>query len=363
MLLSLLVTLLILGIAFYQVVQGLYSALIMAFLSVVSLAVAFNFYEPLAGLIQKYQPLAICAEPTALVALFVASLTVLRVLSDRYLGRNVVVGMWTNRIGGGILGVIVGMVLVGVLTVAIQMLPYGPSVLTYKPYDDDLKGGQTLAPFYPDDFALGLARVLSRGSLRISPPNLFEKAHDDLKLELFCARNDAGKGGRTDAPANSVTILGAYAPEVYTGSWTETVPNNPALGEVVTKVVVIRAAVDQSARDSDGWWRLPATQFRLETAEGHSYYPVGYLVKLGAGGLKCEGPAKEDDRAKLTGLTVERDSKDAKLSMDWVYRLPENETPTDLVFRRSAQALIRSVERRSPDPYGALDAAPKERRY
>jgi hypothetical protein len=363
MVFDLVATILILAIAFYQVLQGLYSALIMTFLSIVSLTLAFNFYEPLAALLQKY--ITVYAEPAALIALLVVPLAVLRVLFDRYLGRNVVAGVWTNRIGGGILGIVTGMVLVGVLAVAIQMLPYGASVLTYQPYGDDLRKAQGLAPFYPDDFVLGLARVLSAGPLRTSPAKPFEQAHNSLKLELFCARNDAGKGGRTDATPGAMSISGVYAPEAYGDSWAEKVPNNPALGEVITRVVVVRLAVSQSARDSDGWWRLPGTHFRLTAAGGREYYPVGYLVRSRAGDLECVGPPKENDVLMFARLTVEREGdKDAKnLSVDWVYRLPEGEHPAEVVFRRTAKAPIRSLERRSPDPYGALERMPKERRY
>lgn len=365
MVFALLATVLILAIAFYQVTQGVYSALIMTFLSIVSLTVAFGFYEPLAALLRKYQPMSMCAEPTALVALFIVVLAVLRVLFDRYLGRNVVAGVWTNRIGGGILGILTGMVLAGVLAVAVQMLPFGPSVLTSRPYGDDLQRGQRLAPFYPDDFVLGLARVMSAGSLKTSPASPFQRVHDNLKLELFCARNDAGKGGRTDAPAGAMTISGAYAPEALAGSWTETVPTNPMLGEVITRVIVVRVTVDQSARDSDRWWRLPGTHFRLVTAEGRGYYPVGYLVRSGAGGLECIAPPKEDDVLMFARLTVEREgSKDVRnLLIDWVYRLPERETPSALVFRGTVKETVRTLVRGSPNPYGALERVPRERRF
>ncbi len=355
MLFIILATILVAAIAFYQVVQGLFGALIMAFLCIVSLTVSFNFYEPLAEAIHKYIPLY--AEPAALLGLFVISLIILRVLTDRYLGRNVVTGVWTNRIGGGLLGLVTGMIMVGVLTVAIQMLPFGPSVLGYRPFDDDLKSDHGIAPFCPDDFTLALAKVFSRGSLMTSPENPFHRTHDNLKLELFCARNDAGKGGRSDAAPEAMTVSGAYAPD--DSGWVKDVPDNPLLqGEGIKKVVVIRAAIDQSARDGDGWWRLPASQFRLVDDDGNSYYPVAYLVKSG-GGLECVQAPLKDSVPQLASLTVESDIKDARLSLDWVYRIPEGASPAEIIFRRSAHAPIRALDKRSPEPYGALDRAPR----
>ena len=57
MLLIVVVAALVLGIAFYQVVRGLFSALIMAILSLLCAMLAFNFYEPFAqSLLYSRQP-------------------------------------------------------------------------------------------------------------------------------------------------------------------------------------------------------------------------------------------------------------------------------------------------------------------
>ena len=126
MLLIILILLLTLGIAFWQLSQGLFSTLIMLILSIAATMVAFNFYEPLGNYFftsvfdQKY-PMYIYA--TSLIGLFTVTLLVLRILFDWLIPGNVLFEMWPNRIGAGVLGIMVGMVLTGVLTIAIQMLP------------------------------------------------------------------------------------------------------------------------------------------------------------------------------------------------------------------------------------------------
>ena len=92
MVLIILVSLLVLGIAFYQIIQGLFSAMIMTILTVLAAAIAFNFYEPLGDLLVGR--LGAYAHPAALLALFVIPLFVLRELFDRVIRGNVVMGMF-----------------------------------------------------------------------------------------------------------------------------------------------------------------------------------------------------------------------------------------------------------------------------
>ena len=130
MVLILLALALVIGIAFFQVIQGLFSALIMTILTILSAVVALGYYELLAEMIYEHQPAH--ADAAALIALFVIPLLTLRVVSDMFIRGNVVLGVWADRIGGGSLGLITGSVMVGILMIALQMLPFGPSVFMRK---------------------------------------------------------------------------------------------------------------------------------------------------------------------------------------------------------------------------------------
>ena len=145
MVIIILATVMVLGIAFYQVIQGLFSALIMTILTVLCAAVAMGYYEPLASAV-LYTRQAETADAVALIALFVLPLLGLRMLVDRLIPGNVVFGRWADRIGGGVLGIFSGLIITGVLMVALQMLPFGASVLGYTPFDDALQRDQSLAP-------------------------------------------------------------------------------------------------------------------------------------------------------------------------------------------------------------------------
>ncbi|HUU60332.1 MAG TPA: CvpA family protein [Phycisphaerae bacterium] len=380
MLLIVLAFLLILGIAFYQVIQGLYSALIMAILSIVSAVIAFNFYEPAAAMLYENQPAH--ADAAALIALFVVPLLAMRVLCDLFLRRNVVFGVWVDRIGGGAVGILVGMIMVGVLTVAMQMLPLGAKLFTYRPYDDTLRRDQALAPFYPDEFVIGLANFLSAGAF--AGEQRLDNVHDDLLLELYCARNQmeqtyeeereqiVERVGRVDAVPDSLSVVGVYPTPSVIENDPDAAPSNPLLDDnTLTRIIVVRVKVNESARnesEDDNWWRLPATHFRLVTrdkeGEIQSHYPVAYLTwgegriedrKMsrlqGTRGWRSHPAEKRDDKRPLIGkLGVQRPWQEqggpADLTIDWVYRIGREQTPESLIFRRVAKSPTGAIHER-----------------
>ncbi len=371
MVLIIVAALLIAGIAFFQILQGLFSALIMTILTILCAALAFALYEPAASLLYTRQPAF--ADAVALMAIFILPLLGLRILFDKFLGGNVVVGLWADRIGGGVLGLITGMIMVGVLAVGIQMLPLDASVMTYKPFDDSLQRQRGLAPFYCDEFTLGLMKTLSAGSLKAT--RKLSESHDNLLLETFCARNTAGKLGRVDTGPDALLGVGVYpGPERRLALWLEDVPDNPLLepGEI-TKVLIVRCDIDQSACDpSDATdrtsrWRLPATHFRLVSAAGLSYYPVAYMT-YGPGGWKAHPPPIEDQKAQIAKLIVVRPYRgDRPLTVDWVYRIPKGEEASYVTFRRVARkdAPVKSrTPNEMPSPRLTLDRQPpgQERR-
>lgn len=380
MVIQLLAVALILGIAFFQVTQGIFNSLIMAILSVVSAAVAFASYEMLADTMYASQPAH--ADAAALIVMFAIPLLVLRLIYDKLIKGNVVMGMWSDRIGGGALGIISGLFIVGVLLVAIQMLPFGSSVMGYKPFTNTLERNHQA---YADEFVVGAINLFSKGSLSTGKP--FENTHDDLFLELYCARNqmeqkyrdengndDIKNVGRVDTKTESIRVVGIYLPG--DNSVLDDTPKNPLLTEsqnTSSKVVVVRVAVSQDARDEeDNWWRLPATHFRMVTTTKNSdgkirsYYPVAYLTcwiaqlkyssyqnnykeyenHLAKGDWELIIPTRDEKTNKLEfgKLAVCRKwyptGGPKELIVDWVYRIPTDARPTELIFRRVAKTAM-----------------------
>ena len=379
MILIVLAAILVLAIAFYQVIQGLFSSLIMAILTLLCALAAFTYYEPFAeAALYARQPAT--ADAIALITLFVLPLLVLRILADKFISGNVVFGMWINRIGGGVLGLFTGTVLVGVLAIAAQMLPFGKSVLGYVPFDDTLtERNHRLWPFLPDEFVLGMVKTFSVGSMGAGRD--FSQTHDDLLKELFCARNKVERRIRVDARSDSLAVVATYeVPDADLRTWATLGETGALAGKTDTqKVYVLRVKVDEYVRGEKGtplmnWWVLPATHFRLVTANAKSHYPVAYLWRnlpedrweTTEAALSEHGrqkrPAPEIARLYV-GRKQQTDQK--ALTVDWIYLIDEADQAgleakplkgkprAYLVFRRVAKVSITKVVQGMP---GAEDA-------
>ena len=155
--------------------------------------------------------------------------------------------------------------------------------------------------------------------------------------------------------------------------------------------MVVRVTVDEQARsEEDDWFRLPGTHFCLVTKDGHRTYPVGYLtyeaidryrkkrdkieivekkVKIITNNdvphLRKETRQNEDDdlsgrggpgRANLVVLRPWRKNGGPKeLTIDWVYKLPENAEPSHVIFRRYSTAAVPEVNQNDlPSQAGML---------
>jgi len=363
MIVIVLATVLILAIAFYQVLQGLFSALIMTVLTVLCAAIAIGYYENFAQLLYTTQPAY--ADAGAMMALLVLPLLALRIVFDKFLPRNVVMGPWSNRIGGGILGLITGTVLVGTLLLIAQMLPMGTSVLGYRPYDATLRRDQHVPPFYPDEFVVRLGRMLSAGSL--SGEQRLSDSHDDLLLEAFCARNTAGKNGRVDAMPDSLGAATFREVQAAQAPWVKDLPLSPLIDNEMSlkqKYLIVEVRIAQSACEAEGsaargWWFLPATHFRLTTQKNLSHYPVAYLTDAN-GHYAPNKAAVRDGRTEIANLIVQVKPAQGVTEADvlWVYRLPSDEDPVYMIFRRVSRKVLERNDRLPLVPPSAAQLPP-----
>ncbi len=358
------VLILVLGIAVFQVVQGLFSAIIMMMLTILSAAVAFEYYEALARVL-LYDTQPAHAEAASLITLFVLPLLGLRLGFDRLIRNNVVMGMWIDRIGGGLVGLVTGLVLTGVLCTALLLLPFGESIIGYTSHDQALEEDQGL---FPVSFTLGMIDGLSK--LGLSGQTPFSERHPDFELDAFCARNTGGRNGRLDAAPGALKVLSVYEPHA------DNIPTIPARvgadgkptgegeplglpGRQGSRIVIVRLAVSAEARnEDDNWWRLPATHFRLVSDTGRSHYPVAYLtaqevvtvrrglnwdkptVPKAAHWLGHMPPRTDQGKLLLADLVVSHKWHDSigpeNLVIDWVYLVPREQNPEYVAFRRVA---------------------------
>jgi hypothetical protein len=315
MILMIILGLFILGVAFFQAIQGSFSALLMAVLTVLCAALAFNYYEPLANMLLGRQ--GGYAHGPVLVALFFIPLLALRVAIDRYLPGNVNLGLWPDRLAGFGLGLVTAFIMGGVLVIAMEMLPLPSSIVTWQPYDDTLTVKDEGPPAWASRFTMGVMKYLSTNSLSpISAEGDLDKAHDEIDLENFGVRNRPD-GSEVRIPPQALEVSDAcelvdppqpgqatLPPEVK--RFLQDIPRTAQMEpQAPSRVLVVRCWVSSDARDSvDNYLRLPATQFRLINAAGQSFYPVGYLTYCASWRLET----KKTDKgiAQTTQITVYR---------------------------------------------------------
>ncbi len=316
--------LLVLAIALYQSMHGMFSALVMAVLTTICAVFALGTYEWM-GPAFLYSSQPAFADAISLTLHFVIPLLVLRLVFDKLIADGAPLGARTDRAAAGLIGLYIGTVMVGVLVVVLQMLPWGPGVLGYKPYDNSLKRVERI---YCDEFALGLFKSASG----LATDRSFTGVHDDLLLELFCARNTSGLNGRVDADTEALAIMEVCKPDAV--QWKLVIGNQklspyPGREEEKSDVLIVKTTVSKntrSDREEDGWYRLPGTHFRLVTGAGKSIYPLGYLKAIGKKWTLVPAPVV-DGKADLAGLHVLRQYKlEEYQEILWVYRMPRMET-------------------------------------
>ena len=285
MILVAIMLILVVGVALFQVTQGVFSALIMMMLTIISALVAFGYYLPMAEyLLYGRQPAH--AQGASLIALFVITMIALRIAADKFIAGNVVMNVWANRIGAGAAGLVTGVILVGVLGAGIQLLPVGENFFGFVSHEDTLEPKHTLLA---TDITLNVIGALSDGAM--SGEDSWNEDNRDFAREAFCARNTAGANGRRDAEPDTMRVMGIQQID------------DPDGGASAKRTYVVRVAVSSKTRNADdNCWRLPATQFRLVTTDGKSVYPSRYKAYGGVPeGANKEVYLREVDAEKGTG--------------------------------------------------------------
>src|SRR5665213_1500351 len=229
MIFTIVICILLIAIAFFHYLQGFFSGVISAIISIIAAVLAFSWHETVVDKLLGGK-MANMADGMVLVVLFAAIYLILRTVFDKAVPGNVRVPAALDRIGGGIMGLIAGVYALGILAIAAQELPFGPTVAGFAKYDvgdraaqialhpggqnqdgwqfDTLKSDEAgkfdendrKVIFPPvDDIVVGTVRRLSEiGSMQGSQP--LSSVHPDFLEELFGERTGVQAG------ANHVTI-------------------------------------------------------------------------------------------------------------------------------------------------------------
>src|SRR4051812_31134331 len=117
-------------IAYWHFLQGFFSAAISAVLAIIAALLALAYQEDLAALFGGRMNDQ--ANAISLVVIFALTYLLLRVFFDWAIPGNVRFPVLLDRIGAPIMGIIAGIFALGVLVIAAQTLPFGPSIAGYQ---------------------------------------------------------------------------------------------------------------------------------------------------------------------------------------------------------------------------------------
>ncbi len=180
--------LLILMAGWLQSRHGIFQALVTLLSCFVAVAVAVNLYQYVAtnffGAFPTY------AEGVSLAILFVAVFAMLRFGMQFLVIHDIHFGKLADRIGGGVVGVVCGLLVGGIFVLVVQTLPMGAEALGYQPYGEDLQRSSS-ALFGCDNLALSVAASASEAMP--GDKTFTEQNGADPLLHSQCRRNMAGQ--------------------------------------------------------------------------------------------------------------------------------------------------------------------------
>jgi hypothetical protein len=393
MLLQLVSTLLIvLTTVSFAVRKGLYRSTIMFLCCLIGAVVAFSYYENVYGLL-SIPFLPFYGEGVPLFLLFVIAVLVLDLLSEQFLTGQIRLPMMIDRIGGGFIGFWTGMLAVGMLCIAVQMMPWTGDVLGFERVYRDAEHKERVRHllFRPDEFTVSLVGYLtdnifsgSQGYRSVNPDLLLVVAQGLQPVQSESRRvipSDQDGAGLFDV----MKVMEMEDGQLGTARLRKPAPGEakataapgvPATGSPVAAVtdintmslrppdegnryLVARCKLRAEAGDDDKWQRFTLRQVRMvgqENGKPRQYFACGY-----------RDPARMDQLARVSAPDQPvLFSGRGEYVFDLVFDVPQKFVPSFVEFKRLARAEIRGGDKLKSVPTTQIVAelkapAPAER--
>ncbi len=364
---SLVMLVIIVGCAAFLYLKGtLVQSVAWVFNALFASFVAFAFFEMLAAMLMKYSPaIAAWAQMICLLLLFVLTFAILQTAALQIGKEKVDLGLWPERIGRIVCGVILGYVITGQLLVALATAPL-PSAYPYARFaernPDPSKPRSPLLS--PDGFVTGLFSTISKGSFAaMGTPKSFAVLHANFLDQIHLNR-----------------MKGSQDVSIMTGSAAITVPSKAGVWEAPNtlrdeegkplparsgeNLLLVRVGIKKSALKDAGKFTL--SQLRLVctpkgTAEhplagqGHAVHPIGYV---GPGGRLVQKGLTEVIAIQAS------DVPDNTRDIDFAFYVPTQLVPTLIQFKRNnvekVSALVSAEDAPQVVPFGGAAPAPAE---
>jgi uncharacterized membrane protein required for colicin V production len=326
MIFSLIVLIIVGVVGYWHYVQGFFSSVLSAILTVFAALIAVGYFETvtdmaLGGRAAEY------AHGMVLIALFSLSYLLLRVVFDKLVPGNVRMPSTLDKVGAGAMGVVAGLFCAGIFAISAQQLPFDSSIMMFSRYatgatrevtvptggqsrnaeiwgelatgrapitdNDGFADDERQSLWIPaDEVVLGLMNRVSDGGT-LSNHRPFVEIHPDYLMQLFASRLATQSGARHVAfnlpDKQYVTVPGLFTLDQvlrYDGEPDFMRRSTRAIETGVLKsnpdqiLLIVRARIDQMAADGDKIVRMSIAAARL-VADRTNYTPVG-IVEAGA---------------------------------------------------------------------------------
>ncbi|RME40881.1 MAG: hypothetical protein D6788_02425, partial [Planctomycetota bacterium] len=370
MILSILVVVLIAGIAIRQGSQGFFSGLIMAMLTLCCAAGALNTYEWIGGqwgvqLIGRWNP--DYTLPITLAVLFTVPLVLLRLLFDRLIRRACLLPAMVERVGGGLCGLLTALTMVGVAAICVQMVPFAngkvlgfsrvPAVNPLQQPPPPLPTDEKERNLWlsPDRFAAAVAALTSDGIF--SGPHSFVKDHPDL-VQAIAWNNATHPMVSRYAPPHSIAVVEtAPVDRVYRvieksgrnePKQTEYEPKDPPSGH---EFRMVRVRLKDAARDARRAHVFALRQFRL-VGSNPSRHRVEQYHPIAIQQADASQPVNRHVVARKRGGTfwpviydIFSPRDDNNNEVEVVFELPTGFQPSFIEYKLGARANVTFSER------------------
>lgn len=263
---SLFLVLFLFAATYFQAIQGITSALIMAVVTVLSAAIAFGTYEYVAdaalmGLAPEF------GHAIAFLGTFLLPLIILRLVLDSVISRASMLPHLLDRIAAAVVGFFTAFLITGMLAIGLQMVPW-PGIIGYQRFNHEDPKNQNEIWFRMDRAAASYGVALSYGVF--SGAERFGAEHPDLVSELGWLQAGV-QGVRRSAPSDAVSfqaaselsnvydVKGANVP----GRTIEYEPVEPAPGHKFLRVTIKVSGSDDKLADTDKKRRYVPAAIRL----------------------------------------------------------------------------------------------------
>lgn len=327
---------------------------------------ALGFFEPLARFLIKYSPgIAVWAPMICFLLLFILIFAVLEAVAMQFGKEKAHLGLWPERIGRVICGLLLGYIVTGQLLVALATVPH-PLFNKY-PYERFAERNPNPAnankPFLsPDGFVTGLFGTISQGSFRaISNPRSFTVLRADFLDQLYLNRIKLSQDVSltTSIPAVSVEKNHVwYAPDSLRD--TEGKPVSAQAGE---NLMLVRMGIKNRALKEAGKFTL--SQVRVICSpktdsenpligQGQPVYPMGYIG--------ADARLERKSLAEIVTMESSGGQGDAQ-TIDLAFSVPMNLKPAVIEFKlnNAVQLPAPASAEEAPAvlPFGSASEAPQ----